>query len=147
LAPHEMIDAIVHDLAPDLFRMIDINNDGTISAEEWKKVKGVITNPEPRSMIDLVFMLLDKDCSGTVEREEVCGFVKKLINMAFRTTQNVLPLITKTVSTAMSSAADQVFELLDGDGDCKLTPEEITNKGVNAASSAAPLESDQGEGS
>jgi Ca2+-binding EF-hand superfamily protein len=143
----EVIDAIVPDLAPDLFRMIDINNDGTISAEEWKKAQGFIKNPEPRSMIDLVFKLLDKDCSGTVEREEVFGFVKKLINMAFRTTKNVLPLITKTVSTVMScEAAEQVFELLDGDGDGKLTPEEITNNfcgqillGVNAASSAAPL--------
>ncbi len=33
----EILDSIVPDLAPDLFRMVDINDDGTINAEEWAK--------------------------------------------------------------------------------------------------------------
>jgi hypothetical protein len=57
----EIIDAIVPDLAPDLFRMVDINDDGTISAEEWKKARSVITNPEPCAVVDLLFKLLGKN--------------------------------------------------------------------------------------
>jgi len=143
----EIIDAIVPDLAPDLFRMVDINDDGTISAEEWKKARSVITNPEPRAVVDLLFKLLDKDCSGTVEIDEVISFEKKLVSLAFRLAKTLIPLITTTMSTAMASeGADSVFQLLDGDGDGKLTPEEITNNfcgqillAVNALGSAAPL--------
>jgi Ca2+-binding EF-hand superfamily protein len=143
----EIIDAIVPGLAPDLFRMIDINDDGTISAEEWKKAKSVITNPEPCAVVDLLFKLLDKDCSGTVEIDEVISFEKKLVSLAFRMVKTLIPLITTTISTAMASeVADRVFQLLDGDGDGRLTPEEITNNfcggvllSVNFLGSAAPL--------
>ena len=99
----EIIDAIVPDLAPDLFRMVDINDDGTISAEEWKKARSVITNPEPRAVVDLLFKLLDKDCSGTVEIDEVISFEKKLVSLAFRLAKTLIPLITTTMSTAMAS--------------------------------------------
>jgi Ca2+-binding EF-hand superfamily protein len=127
--------------------MVDINDDGTISAEEWKKARSVITNPEPRAVVDLLFKLLDKDCSGTVEIDEVISFEKKLVSLAFRLAKTLIPLITTTMSTAMASeGADSVFQLLDGDGDGKLTPEEITNNfcgqillAVNALGSAAPL--------
>ena len=54
----EIIDGAVPDLAPDLFRMVDINDDGTITAEEWAKCKNVIKNPEPRAVIGLLFKLL-----------------------------------------------------------------------------------------
>ena len=54
----EIIDGAVPDLAPDLFRMMDINDDGTITAEEWAKCKNVIKNPEPRAVIGLLFKLL-----------------------------------------------------------------------------------------
>ena len=54
----EIIDGAVPDLAPDLFRMVDINDDGTITAEEWAKCKNVIENPEPRAVIGLLFKLL-----------------------------------------------------------------------------------------
>ena len=99
----EIIDAIVPDLAPDLFRMVDINDDGTISAEEWKKARSVITNPEPRAVVDLLFKLLDKDCSGTVEIDEVISFEKKLVSLAFRLAKTLIPLITTTMSTAMAT--------------------------------------------
>ena len=81
----------------------------------------------------------DKDNSATVEKEEMCAFAKKVINLMFRTVknvishyrmcsltiecvllkvinlmfrtvQNVLPLVAKAVSTAMSSeAVDKVL--------------------------------------
>ena len=54
----EIIDGAVPDLAPDLFRIVDINDDGTITAEEWAKCKNVIKNPEPRAVIGLLFKLL-----------------------------------------------------------------------------------------
>ena len=54
----EIIDGIVPDLAPDLFRMVDINDDGAITAEEWAKCRKVIEKPEPRAIIALLFKLL-----------------------------------------------------------------------------------------
>jgi hypothetical protein len=40
----------------------------------------------------------------------VCAFVKKIINLVFRTAKNVLPTVAKAVTTVMSSeAATQVL--------------------------------------
>jgi len=90
---------------------------------------------------------MDKDNSETMETDEVCTFIKKLVTIFFRIIQSVLPMISKAVSTAMmSEAAAQVFALLDKDSDGKLTPEEITNNfcaqvllATNFLGSAAPL--------
>jgi len=54
----EIIDNIVPDLAPDLFRLVDINDDGTITAEEWAKCHTLLLKPEPRALIGLLFKLL-----------------------------------------------------------------------------------------
>jgi hypothetical protein len=56
-----------------------------VAAEQdsWTKT----LNPKP-----YLLQLLDKDNSELVEQEEVCSFLRKLVNMAFRTTKNVLPV-------------------------------------------------------
>ena len=54
--------------------------------------------------------LQDKDNSKTVETEEVCAFAKKVVQVLLRTAKNVVPLLSKTLSTVMSSeAADKVL--------------------------------------
>ena len=88
----DILDSAVADLAPDLFRMIDINDDGTITAEEWAKCKKVFECPEPRAVISFLFKLLVCLCTHTNEfkhsKTHMCGSesrTMKPLNTCIRT--------------------------------------------------------------
>ena len=88
----DILDGAVADLAPDLFRMIDINDDGTITAEEWAKCKKVFECPEPRAVISFLFKLLVCLCTHTNEfkhsKTHMCGSesrTMKPLNTCIRT--------------------------------------------------------------
>jgi hypothetical protein len=112
-----IIDCVIPEIAPDLFLMIGINDDGNISKEEWDMavlpcIQGVaevikfIETPNLREGIDLLCKLLDlvdKGNSGSVELsrpsvlrcgEEVYTFVKNLINI---TSNNILSILDKAM--------------------------------------------------
>jgi len=134
-----LVDKVVPELAPDLFRLIDTNNDGTITEEELKRLIStfkILTQPDTssierekpaESVLFLIFTVLDKDKNEIVEPEEISDFAKKMVHLA----ANVLKTVFKAFSTTFylvvrSYVVDQIFQDLDEDGDGRLTIEEIT---------------------
>ena len=128
----ELVDKIVPELAPDLFRLIDVNNDGTIKEDEWKKLFATFepgSRPADiqRALFDAVFTVLDKDGNKIVEPKEVSDFARKVVHLVAMVVKTVLKANKKSIKACMNSKmVDDMFRALDQDGDGRLTIEEVT---------------------
>ena len=128
----ELVDKIVPELAPDLFRLIDVNNDGTIKEDEWKKLVAAFSpmnngSETQRDMFDMIFTVLDKDNNKIVEPKEVSDFARKMVHLVAAVVKTVLKAVYKSVGAAVRSKfVDDIFQALDQDGDGRLTIEEVT---------------------
>jgi Ca2+-binding EF-hand superfamily protein len=90
-------------------------------------MRELIAQPSTPNLIKMLFKMMDKDNSKTLEQAEVCEFTKKLVNIIIRNIKNSVHILVKAVSAVLGSqAADKVFEILDQDRDGKLSPEECT---------------------
>jgi Ca2+-binding EF-hand superfamily protein len=145
----DMVDSVVGGLAPDVFRVMDHNSDDDLSREEWVKFLNTITslvgasNASPSTpntpvggggcereaseqVIDLVFTIIDKDNSKTLELEELAVFSSKILRIMVDVLRSGLTTLGRSASNAANNdVVHDILAALDKDGDGSLTPDEV----------------------
>eukprot|EP00930_Biecheleria_cincta_P044704 TRINITY_DN30781_c0_g1_i1.p1 TRINITY_DN30781_c0_g1~~TRINITY_DN30781_c0_g1_i1.p1 ORF type:complete len:747 (+),score=183.36 TRINITY_DN30781_c0_g1_i1:86-2242(+) len=122
-----VVDVLVPGLAPDIFKFIDHNSDGELQDAEWDALVRLITNPSPDTMNSLLFTVMDKNNSQTIEMNEAVAFCHKVIGLAVSVVSAVINVTAEAATMAWShTTMHRAFAELDGDMDGKLTIEECT---------------------
>jgi hypothetical protein len=138
----DMIDSVVCNLAPDLFRVIDHNGDDDLSRDEWVKFLDCITSIIGMSnttggdagtkretsdqVLDLVFTIIDKDNSKTLELDEMALFFSKILRIMVDLVRSAITTLGRSASEASKNdVVDSIVAALDKDGDGCLMPDEV----------------------
>ena len=119
-----------------IFHLIDVDNSGTLDFDEFKRMHNIFLGYDSDESIKIVFDTIDIDGNETIEMDEFLKFFvdndeKQLADKCKKDENGLISFIEfkdafKSVvnSCYIENATDIIFDIIDEDGDNKITVEE-----------------------
>ncbi|XP_043217441.1 frequenin-1-like [Amphibalanus amphitrite] len=101
-----------------VFRVFDVNKDGSIEFQEFIKALSVTSRGNMDEKLEWAFKLYDVDNDGYITREEMYNIVGAIYEM-------VGQQVSDDDENSAKSRVDKIYELMDQNGDNQLTFEEF----------------------
>eukprot|EP01120_Amphizonella_sp_Union-15-10_P011850 TRINITY_DN513_c0_g1_i1.p1 TRINITY_DN513_c0_g1~~TRINITY_DN513_c0_g1_i1.p1 ORF type:complete len:192 (-),score=30.23 TRINITY_DN513_c0_g1_i1:56-631(-) len=105
-------------MASKTFKIIDTDNSGTISFEEFVMSLLLKDSPTPEQFAGLCMVLYDADDDGYITKEEMTRIGRTKLKLEGQVVEDDLRALSKSI--------DEIFEEIDENGDGKITRQEIT---------------------
>eukprot|EP00090_Calanus_glacialis_P013756 TRINITY_DN22400_c1_g1_i1.p1 TRINITY_DN22400_c1_g1~~TRINITY_DN22400_c1_g1_i1.p1 ORF type:complete len:201 (+),score=59.24 TRINITY_DN22400_c1_g1_i1:62-664(+) len=106
-----------HELAADIFRIYDVDNNGTVEFEEFLMIIYVMSDGTKEDKLKHIFRIFDCDGNGTISSEELTKIVSHLYCL--------LPEKDKVTAGTPQQLSEQIMREMDRNKDAVVSIDEL----------------------